>query len=397
MIDIAVLFHRLGPYHRARLRALASTVNVRVLEYSKVDSTYAWDVVESNDSYPVLTAFEDAEVETQPIGLLRARIHSILDRMRPSVVAIPGWSSKASLAALEWCCLNDVPCVLMSDSAEQDEPRVWWKERIKKAIVRLYSTALVAGKPHVEYVEQMGLPRANIFTGYDVVDNQYFIGQVRRLRRENARVRKAYCLPNRYFLACSRFVEKKNLFRLLDAYASYVADGDSQCWDLVLLGDGPLRSYLEEGAEERGIADRVHFAGFRQYGELPAFYALAEAFIHASTTEQWGLVVNEAMAAGLPVLVSKRCGCALDLVQVGVNGYTFDPYDVDEIAKQMVRISEENVDRASMGVASQAIISQWSPVTFSQGMIRAAKKALSMPRKPLRIASRALLWALMLR
>jgi glycosyltransferase involved in cell wall biosynthesis len=80
-------------------------------------------------------------------------------------------------------------------------------------------------------------------------------------------------------------------------------------WDLVLLGDGPLKADLCRLIDDLRIRNRVLMPGFKQYEELPAYYALARAFVHASATEQWGLVVNEASASGLPVIVSNRCGC----------------------------------------------------------------------------------------
>ncbi len=83
-----------------------------------------------------------------------------------------------------------------------------------------------------------------------------------------------------------------------------------EMWDLVLLGDGPLKPTLLKLISSLGLESCVHLPGFKQYDELPVYLGLAETFIHASTTEQWGLVVNEAMASGLPVLVSNRCGCA---------------------------------------------------------------------------------------
>ena len=122
-------------------------------------------------------------------------------------------------------------------------------------------------------------------------------------------------LPERYFLASARFVPKKNLLRLLEAYAGYRRRAGADAWHLVLLGDGELRGDIERRSALPDLAGAVILPGFRQYDELPAYYGLARAFVHASTTEQWGLVVNEAMAAGLPVLVSDRCGCAPDLVE----------------------------------------------------------------------------------
>jgi 1,2-diacylglycerol 3-alpha-glucosyltransferase len=107
----------------------------------------------------------------------------------------------------------------------------------------------------------------------------------------------------------------------------------------VLLGDGPLKETLFHQVARMGLTDRVRFPGFKQYDELPIFYGLASAFIHASSSEQWGLVVNEAMASRLPVLVSERCGCAPDLVQNGVNGFTFDPFDIKNITDRMLQLS----------------------------------------------------------
>src|SRR5207249_5035240 len=150
-----------------------------------------------------------------------------------------------------------------------------------------------------------------------------------------------------YFLASARFVEKKNLTSLIRAYAEYrdrlkgigVTDPGYKGapWDLVLLGDGPLRETLNAQLSTLNLHSHVHLPGFKQYDELPVYYALANAFVHASTTEQWGLVVNEAIASGLPVIVSERCGCVPELVQG--NGFTFDPMDEHELASLLFRMA----------------------------------------------------------
>ena len=160
-------------------------------------------------------------------------------------------------------------------------------------------------------------------------------------------VRRQHQLPRHYFLASARFIEKKNLSRLIEAYARYrslaEAAGD--------FGEGYLGSDLTRrwaasfrlAPPARALLacyDCVHLPGFQQYDDLPVFYGLAEAFVHASTTEQWGLVVNEAMASGLPVIVSNRCGCVSDLVREGYNGFVFDPYDVERLARLMLRVSK---------------------------------------------------------
>jgi glycosyltransferase involved in cell wall biosynthesis len=96
--------------------------------------------------------------------------------------------------------------------------------------------------------------------------------------------------------------------------------------------------------------------------------------------EQWGLVVNEAMASGLPVLVSNRCGCARDLVKSGVNGFTFDPFNVEQLSELMRDLSLPGFDLAAMGQASQKIISEWGLGRFADGLAQAVSVAVTSPR-----------------
>jgi len=174
-----------------------------------------------------------------------------------------------------------------------------------------------------------------------------------------------------------------------------VSGRPSAPWSLVLLGDGPLKSDLCHLISDLGLQHSVLLPGFKQYPDLPAYYGLASAFIHASTTEQWGLVVNEAMASGLPVLVSNRCGCAQDLVREGVNGFTFDPYNVEEMANVMLRLTETPKHRLTeMGDASRQLISAWGPERFARGLHDAAETALKNPPPIATVYDRLLLMAL---
>lgn len=392
-MKIAVLFHRLGPYHQARLRALARRCEVVFIQYSAVDDTYAWDDVDPEDDvYRTVTLFPQAGVEGRPAREISDVMGQALRRAAPDVVAIPGWSSPASLAALAWCGAEGVPSVLMADTFEPERPRPW-KEWIKARIVANFSTALVAGKPHVEYLVKLGAPRDRVFTGYDVVDNAYFASRTADVRGNADSLRAELRLPRRYFLASGRFIPEKNLGRLLEAYSAYVAREGEGSWDLVLLGDGPLKPALDGQVASSGLGERVHFPGFKQYGELPLYYGLASAFVHASIRDTWGLVVNEAMASGLPVLVSDRCGCAPDLVRQGVNGFIFDPHDVDRLAALMAQVSGAPHRLEAMGRASRTFIESWSPDTFAENLCRAAERAASAPGRRIGAFDRALMAA----
>ena len=217
---------------------------------------------------------------------------------------------------------------------------------IQIAAVNSYNIQLAEWDRHADYLAQLRFSRARIFTGYDVVDNGHFVREnAEKLKLRNAEMGAGEISAfqrfsvSAFFLASARFIEKKNLPMLLRAYAEYRDAAGADAWKLVLLGDGPLKPDLCSLISDLSLHDSVLLPGFKQYDELPEFYARASAFVHASTTEQWGLVVNEACAAGLPVIVSNRCGCVPELVREGVNGFTFDPMNQDALAACLLEVA----------------------------------------------------------
>lgn len=410
----------MGPYHRARVAATARLLKTTLIELSAVDDTYAWDRLNGDSGFEQVTLFDNADAHGQSGTEVRRQMGIALNRISPDCVAVPGWSDKGALAAIDWCLLRGRFAIVMSESTAWDDPRVWWKEWVKRKVVGLCASAVVGGTPHAEYLAQLGMPRDRIFLGYDAVDNHYFSQKAEEVRSQSSVVRGQLGLPERYFLASARFIEKKNLPRLLEAYARYrelatKAENRNEkienknefqlsafpisafknVWDLVLLGDGPLRSSIFNLRSSLGLEHSVLLPGFKQYPDLPAYYGLASAFIHASTTEQWGLVVNEAMASGLPVLISNRCGCAPDLVQEGVNGFTFDPYNVEQLAQLMLKISAFNFPLSAFGSESQRIISEWGPERFANGLEQAVEVAVALPRSRTSVACHLVLRALL--
>lgn len=346
---------------------------------------YAWSPVASGGLPLITVPTNNPESPSLGSATFSARLAEALTSLKPDVVAIPGWSAPEALAALRWCVRNKVTAVLMSESCAHDEPRVGWKEWVKHRIVGLFGAGLVGGSAHQTYLGSLGMKPEQIFLGYDVVDNTYFKHGADQIRASSVTA-TAPDRGNNAFLASARFIEKKNLHRLLDAYAAYREQTSPATipWSLTLLGDGPLRESLESQVSNLGLQEWVSMPGFLQYEDLPRHYANASAFIHASTTEQWGLVVNEAMASGLPVLVSNRCGCAPDLVREGVNGYTFDPEDTKSITSAMLRMSALSGDqRLTFALAGQTLINDWGPERFGDGMHQAATCARDTPpRRP---------------
>jgi 1,2-diacylglycerol 3-alpha-glucosyltransferase len=391
---VAVVFHHIGPYHHARLNAAADRLSVTGIEWS-AKAYDAWGTAKGPAWYNKVSLFPEAADRYPSSRQRREAFRSALKQANPDVVAVNGWNNFGSLAAADCCVRRQIPMVVMSESARQDEPRTWWKEIIKRQIVELYSAALVGGQRHVEYLVELGIPRDRIFIGYDVVDNAYFARRAVEIRNSESETREKHALSENYFLASARFIEKKNLLRLIRAYAEYRQRSEvagSAPWDLVLLGDGPLRKTLNSQLSTLNLHAHVHLPGFKQFDELPVYYAFARALVHASTTEQWGLVVNEAVASGLPVIVSNRCGCVPELVNG--NGFTFDPLDEQELAArllEMASLSEHDLE--CFAEASRRIAARFGPDRFAEGLEHAATMAVNLKQKRFGVMDRALLLA----
>lgn len=378
-MHIVIVFINIGDYHAARLQAAYTACRKRGWHFTAIQVTddtlgHPWGDVEGKATFPVRTLLPLAaesfntsrDALSSTAGVL---IKKHLDELSPDAVLLPGWSLPVVRAGAEWCNRNSRGSILMSESKEDDAPRRWWREAIKKKVIKHYHAAVVGGHPHKRYLIKLGLAADRIFFGYDVVSNEAFYPNKIRLLSNP--------LNKPYFLAVNRFVPKKNLSFFLAAYKDYRRTAGSAAWDLVLCGDGPLRPQIEKDVADSALGEVVHLPGFLKQMEMLPYFAHAGCFIHASIQEQWGLVVNEAMAAGLPVLVSNRCGCFEDLVREGRNGFGFDPENSQELSELMLRISNGETDLKTMGAAALADIQKFSPDHFAQGMISAVERALA--------------------
>jgi 1,2-diacylglycerol 3-alpha-glucosyltransferase len=379
--SIAILFDRLGPYHWARLQAAARLFRVVAVETCAVTREYQRERIDEPRAFEKITLFDDvSDSRSLKRRLLRRKMATALREVDPAVAMIPGWATPASLVALEWCLRNQRPSVVMSESNAFDEKRYALAELTKRIVVSLFSAGLAGGQLQREYLITLGLPHSRVFTGYDVVDNEYFATNAAHVRENQAPLRRELNLPEKYFLASARFVPKKNLRRLVEGFAFYRNLAGPNHWKLVLLGDGPLRQELVILRHKLGLGNDIVLPGFIQYRVLPAYYALGDVFVHASTTEQWGLVVNEAMATGLPVIVSNRCGCVPDLVAEGKNGFTFNPESVEDLGKLMVDVSRLSDRRLEeMRAESRRIVAGFTPTHFAAGAQRAIDVAKAAP------------------
>ena len=422
--SIGVLWVQYGPYHAARYAALkrcAGSAKVHALEFSNQTSVYAWS--RSDVPEDLITLCPGAVAEELSFLRVFRQARRTFARLKLDVCFLPSYSPSQSLAALLAAKSLGIRTVMMNESHAGTARAKGLAATVKRRLVGLFDTALVGGLPQKRYIASLGLPEKKILTGYDAVDNDYFVARTEQIRNHRQEIRDKHRLPERYFLSLGRFVAKKNLPTLIRSYRQFLDSQPASQTHLVMVGSGEdeaaLRSLcydlrlpvydktqagMEEAKAELGTEPPgVHFYGFRQVSENPIFYALADAFVLASLYEEWGLVVNEAMACGLPVIVSEAAGCAEDLLvpdrlavppemsanlriclaqlagRIRQNGFLFNPKSAQSLANALIVLAASPRIRETMGKASRRIIDRFSCENFAANALLAARAAVETP------------------
>jgi glycosyltransferase involved in cell wall biosynthesis len=377
-INAAIVIFSFSPYHLARARALARLEGVRphFIELAAELNSHPWQVEREKPPFDLRTLLRKPWESCSYLELCRSLLSS-LKEIGPDIVVTTSFRPFIMLKAARWARSRGKPAVFFYETALWDRPRYRLAETVKRWVIsRYYAGAFVGGKVHREYAIQLGVPEQRIWEPYDVVDNDHFASHADPVRTNSRVWRSRLQLPDHYFLYVGRFAPEKNLLRLLKAYLLYRTANPSG-WSLVMVGDGPQRSQLEHFISVAGLDDRVVLRPFQQNELLPAYYALADCFVLPSTVDPWGLVVNEAMACGLPVLVSTLCGSGFDLVDEGRNGFRFDPRDLADLARLFATMASlSDVQCREMGEHSRRRIAPYSPNSWAEGLVNCLSVAL---------------------
>ncbi len=362
----AVIWIDWYPYHIARLRALGeSAVGIELVGGAGVHRQMFRS--ERRAGARILTLLPEANWHDAGRLALAAAVWKRLSRIAPSAVFVPGYDTLPALAAALWGKLHRRRTVLMTESSRTDHPRSPGKEALKRTLLSLlFDRAIAGGKPQARYLRELGFAAERIAQRYDVVDNAFYAEHADRARSSGRP--PAFSVPEDYFLYAGRLSPEKNVDGLVRGYAAYRRRGGRS--SLVIAGDGPAASLLKEQARNSGFGADICFVGMKTADELGLYYAFARCFILPSTREPWGLVVNEAMAAGLPVIVSIRCGCVEDLVRHGKNGLIVAPDRPGELCDAMLWIDADPARRQAMGQESRRIIAQYSPEAWAAEVAR---------------------------
>lgn len=229
---------------------------------------------------------------------------------------------------------------------------------------------LAIGSANHAFYRAMGVPENRIFSVPYTVDNARFAAASRLSAPERAERRRFLGAPDDrpIVLYAAKFQDRKRPGDLVRAAAELERSG--ACFHLAMVGSGELEPQLRRLAADLGLAG-VSFPGFVNQSGLPALYGASDVFVLASQNEPWGLAINEAMCAGLPIVTTDAVGAAADLVRDGVNGAVIPAGDVAALAGALAPMLRDADARRRMGAASADIIARWSYAECLAGLRQA--------------------------
>jgi len=302
--------------------------------------------------------------------LLNWGTESALRKAAPDFIVCGGYNYLASWQSMRWARRNRVPFSLWAESTMKDFRNDYTlTEFLKRTFLRRCDAFVVPGKSSAEYLRSYSVPEKTIHIAPNAVDTQFFAQRAEVIRQDAAVHREALHLPSRFFLFAGRLVTEKGVFDLLQAYGA-LPPKVRKDMGLVFVGDGLASSALRERAAATNPGS-IELPGFAQREHLAAYYALADVFVFPTHTDPWGLVVNEAMACGLPIVCSNAAGCVSDLVESGWNGHVFSAGDVGQLACAMNELARDTELRSLMGQHSRERIEQYSPEACAAGIVSA--------------------------
>ena len=281
---------------------------------------YDWELVTNVAQEPSLGRFSG--IDTPGIG-------QALRAWRPAAVIITGWNSRMLVQAW-WACVRlGLPRIVRGDSNDLVH-RAWWKRLVHRLWLRGFDRFLAVGESNRRFYLGAGISPSRLYDCPHFIDNLRFMKATASLGGQHAKLRRDWGVAQGVtcFLFAGKLTPIKRPLDLIRALELTVGRGART--HLLVAGSGELM------AEARALVDAerlpVTFTGFLNQTELVKAYVAADCLVLPSNSETWGLVVNEAMACGLPAIVSDRVGCAGDLVVPGVTGAVFPRGDIQALA-----------------------------------------------------------------
>jgi glycosyltransferase involved in cell wall biosynthesis len=301
-----------------------------------------------------------------------------LTRQHFDAVLVNGWNLLCFWQAVRGAKSCGLPVMVRGDS-QLPTPRGFFRRTVKKLayphLLNRFDAFLSVGTRNSEYLRSYGVSSDRIFSAPHCVDNDFFRSSADSARSDFIKLQDRFAIPGggTTFLFVGKFLPRKRPLDFLGALDRLKHAGH-RVWGL-LVGSGPLEKEMREHAAQHNTP--CSFAGFLNQQQIGAAYALADVLVLPSNTEEtWGLVVNEAMACGVPAIVSDGVGCAPDLITEGKTGFMYPDGNLEELTDRMESLVQDRTLRFEMSRRVQIHIERFSLDAACEGMLCALDSLL---------------------
>ncbi|MCC6488449.1 MAG: glycosyltransferase [Candidatus Hydrogenedentes bacterium] len=346
-----MLIHNfLSPYRVPLFAELARRFDLDVWILGDIRSVREWpsEAPDAGFRYRVLPHVTIPLGSRYNVVLINYTLPSELARHKPDAIVFCAWDTPAAFYTAWHAKKSRTPFILWSGSTAAEDTMLRRLTRpLVTGLVRRADAFLAYGSRARDYLVSLGADPDRMHLAYNTVETEAFarLSRITSETREALRARLGIA-TKRVLLYCGNLLELKGVGDLLIAFARFAKEHSAVT--LLLVGSGRDEPRYRRFVQEEGLAHRVVFAGFVARDDLPRYYALADLLILPSRSEIWGLVINEALACGLPVLATDVCGATPDLVQEGMNGYVVPARHPDALCEALRRHFDTCMDCEAM-------------------------------------------------
>ncbi|NJR15060.1 MAG: glycosyltransferase family 4 protein [Calothrix sp. CSU_2_0] len=304
-------------------------------------------------------AYQDAPIFFNP-GIIYQ-----LWKQQTDVIIFGGWQHFTYWLALVYTEVMGVRLLIWSESTLKDERSASkLKDKLKRWIVSKADGYIVPGKAQKDYLLYLGAKNERIWVAPNAVDTDFFTSKTELYRQDRETLKQKLNLNGIVILSVGRLIDEKGIPELLAAFAQLKTN---QLVTLVIVGDGSQSEEYQHYCQQKQL-NNVVFSGFQNQNTLVQYYAIADIFVFPTRTDPWGLVLNEAMSASLPIVCSSSAGAVDDLIEDGGNGFIFSVGNVTLLAEALQRLVDDEDLRKRMGMRSHEIILNYTPQIMAQGL-----------------------------
>ena len=370
-----ILTEIISPYRIPPFNCLAEDedIDLTVFFFAETESRRSWLVEKQKIqfNYQVLWGLQlGKSYQNAPVFLNPDVIYQLW-KQQPDVIICGGWHHFTHWLALMYAQMTKTPLLIWSESTLRDERVVSnIKDKLKAWIVNQADGYIVPGKAQKDYLVDLKAREDRIYIAPNAVDSNFFTRETQRYRQQKLVLKEKMGINGCVILYVGRLIDEKGIPELLEAFTKL--SGNKQV-TLVIVGDGSQATEYHSYTQQHKL-DNVVFAGFQPQSALPQYYGIADIFVFPTRSDTWGLVLNEAMAAGLPIVCSDAAGAAPDLVVNGENGYLVPVGDVEKLSEALQILVEDESLREKMGLHSQEIIADYTPQKMALGLKEAIVK-----------------------